>query len=66
MSRRGQIVMSLRHGSVPPGRRMFEVSADETVALAAAHGLVCHLQFERESSTPDTDVRWSVVALRRG
>ncbi|MCH3719072.1 hypothetical protein LZB68_08320, partial [Campylobacter lari] len=31
----GQILMSLRHGPVPSGRRMFDVSADETIALAA-------------------------------
>jgi len=61
----GHLVMSLRHGPVPQGRRMFEVSADETIALAAAHGLACHLHFERESSWPAADVRWSVLALRR-
>ncbi|MBA9855396.1 hypothetical protein D7S65_06330 [Ralstonia insidiosa] len=30
----GVIVMSLRHGPVPDGRRMFDVSADETIAVA--------------------------------
>ena len=33
----GQILMTLRHGPVPPGRRMFDVSAAE-IALAARHG----------------------------
>ena len=65
LARGGQLVMSLRHGPVPPGRRMFEVSADETIALAAGQGLACHLRFERESSVPGADVRWSVLALRR-
>lgn len=37
----GALMMSLRHGPVPEGRRMFEVSADETTALAAAEGLAC-------------------------
>ncbi|MEO1642752.1 MAG: class I SAM-dependent methyltransferase [Pseudomonadota bacterium] len=36
---KGRLYISLRHGPVPPGRRMFEVTADETIALAAAHGL---------------------------
>ncbi|MGO8916763.1 MAG: class I SAM-dependent methyltransferase [Stellaceae bacterium] len=35
----GVMMLSLRHGPVPPGRRMFEVSADETIGLAAAEGL---------------------------
>jgi hypothetical protein len=33
------LVMSLRHGPVPEGRRMFDVSAGETIQLANAHGL---------------------------
>lgn len=61
----GQLVMTLRHGPVPPGRRMFAVSVDETIALAAGHGLACPLRFERESSMPGADVQWSVLALRR-
>jgi protein-L-isoaspartate O-methyltransferase len=34
--RGGLLIMSLRHGPVPAGRRMFEVSADETITLASA------------------------------
>jgi protein-L-isoaspartate O-methyltransferase len=37
--RRGRLIMSLRHGPVPAGRRMFEVSAGETIALASAQGM---------------------------
>lgn len=36
---KGRLYISLRHGPVPPGRRMFDVTADETLALAVAHGL---------------------------
>ena len=32
------LALTLRHGPVPAGRRMFEVGDDETVALATAHG----------------------------
>jgi 2-polyprenyl-3-methyl-5-hydroxy-6-metoxy-1,4-benzoquinol methylase len=32
----GVMIMSLRHGPIPPGRRMFEVSAQETIALAGS------------------------------
>ena len=44
----GVMIMSLRHGPVPPGRRMFEVSAEETIALAQPLGLRCALHQEAE------------------
>jgi hypothetical protein len=37
----GVMMLSLRYGPVPPGRRMFDVSADETIRLARAEGLRC-------------------------
>lgn len=62
----GQILMSLRHGPVPAGRRMFDVSAQETIALAATHGLSCHHLSTREDMLDRADVHWSFVGLRRG
>lgn len=35
----GKLAMTMRHGPVPEGRRMFEVDAEETIALAAMEGL---------------------------
>lgn len=35
----GTLIMSLRHGPVPDGRRMFEVTAEETILLASRCGL---------------------------
>ena len=35
----GVLIMSLRHGPVPTGRRMFEVTAQETIGLAEQGGL---------------------------
>jgi hypothetical protein len=32
----GIVIMSLRHGPIPTGRRMFEVSAEETIAQRSA------------------------------
>ncbi|RZL61165.1 MAG: class I SAM-dependent methyltransferase [Variovorax sp.] len=61
----GQIVMTLRHGPVPEGRRMFDVSADETGALAKPHGLIAHHSGARRDTLGRDDVRWSVLALRR-
>lgn len=42
----GVMIFSLRHGPVPAGRRMFEVSTDETINLAASSG--CQLLFQQE------------------
>ncbi|CUI36313.1 class I SAM-dependent methyltransferase [Achromobacter xylosoxidans] len=62
----GQILMSLRHGPVPPGRRMFDVSAEETIALAAGHGLSAHHLVRREDMLDRADVNWSFLGLKRG
>jgi SAM-dependent methyltransferase len=60
-----RIFMTLRHGPVPEGRRMFDVSAAETVALAALHGL----RPVHESAAPDMlgrpDVSWTYLVLER-
>lgn len=45
----GTMMMSLRHGPVPPGRRMFEVSAEETIELAELEGLDCVLRRHTDS-----------------
>lgn len=45
----GRIAMSQRHGKVPKGRRMFDVSGEETIELAARHGLL-NLYKERTES----------------
>jgi protein-L-isoaspartate O-methyltransferase len=60
----GQVVMSSRHGPVPDQRRMFDVSAGETIALAAVHRLACHHQGRRADVQGREGVWWSVVALR--
>lgn len=44
------LIMSLRHGPIPKGRRMFDVSADETVQLARGHGLRNVLNVRTESA----------------
>lgn len=37
----GHVLMTIRHGPVPAGRRMFEVTDESTVQLAADCGLRC-------------------------
>ena len=64
MRRGGLMTLTLRHGPVPTGRRMFEVSPDETVALAEAEGFQVVVRLERQ---PDAfgrpDVTWTRLAF---
>jgi hypothetical protein len=46
----GAVIMKLRHGPVPPGRRMFEVSPEETIELAQLQGLQPVFNQRTESS----------------
>jgi len=63
-----RLIMRLRHGPVPPGRRMFEVTADETMALAQACGLTTVFNQHAESSSAESraaGVTWTTVAFMR-
>ena len=59
----GRIVLSLRHGPVPAGRRMFDVAAAETDGLARRHGLRTVFEGARESMFGQPGVRWTLLAL---
>lgn len=62
------LLVSLRHGPPPEGRRMFPVSPEETTELAAAHGLVCVENTASESLGPRNraaGVTWSYLVYRR-
>ena len=61
----GVMPMRLRHGPVPKGRRMFDVSIDETAALAEACGLSTMHRGGRPSLFNAPAVHWSVVVFRR-
>ena len=61
----GVMMMSLRHGPVPPGRRMFDVSAEETIALAQPPGLRCTLSQDPEPSLRQPGVSWTRLAFRK-
>ncbi len=65
IAEQGQVIMSLRHGPVPLGRRMFDVTAEETVKLGAEFGLCAHHRSRREDMLGRADVSWSFVAFRR-
>jgi SAM-dependent methyltransferase len=64
----GMLIMRLRHGPVPPGRRMFDVAAEDVTALAAPLGL--RAVFEHHGGSLGTQnvaagVTWTTLALIR-
>ncbi|UHD45782.1 class I SAM-dependent methyltransferase [Aureimonas altamirensis] len=61
----GRLSLSLRHGPVPTGRRMFEVPAEETIALASLSGLCLVHSVVREDMLGRADVRWSFVVVEK-
>ncbi|MBV8158868.1 MAG: class I SAM-dependent methyltransferase [Dyella sp.] len=61
----GLVFLSLRHGPVPAGRRMFDVSAEETIALAAPFGLRSAHCSQRSGLMDRTDVHWTNLVLQR-
>jgi SAM-dependent methyltransferase len=65
----GTLIMKIRHGPVPPVRRMFEVSAEETIDLARMQGLHPVLNVRTESSLErnrNAGVSWINLALVKG
>ena len=62
----GAMAMTLRHGPVPAGRRMFEVTAAETVALARENGLTVVLrQLNIASERFQEGVTWDRLVFVR-
>lgn len=64
----GLLIMSLRHGPIPTGRRMFDVSAADTISLAEAHHLQLLLNVCSDSAqhtNRNTGVTWTRLAFRK-
>jgi protein-L-isoaspartate O-methyltransferase len=62
----GTMIMSLRHGPLPAGRRMFDVGAEETIALARAQRLDAVLHAQTASMQPANrlaGVSWTRLAF---
>jgi SAM-dependent methyltransferase len=62
----GTLIMKIRSGPVPPGRRMFEVNAEETIALARVERLhpVLNIRTEsRQERNRAAGVRWINLAF---
>ncbi|MGW1894407.1 class I SAM-dependent methyltransferase [Streptomyces sp. NPDC002004] len=60
----GRFFVNLRHGPVPDGRHMFDVSASETVELGRSHGLRTVHVGERPDLHGRDSVRWSSLVLQ--
>lgn len=62
----GLMILTLRHGPVPPGRRMFDVTADETTRLAEAEGLSLILKLDHQDGLlKRPEVNWTRLAFSR-
>jgi hypothetical protein len=65
----GVVIMKIRHGPVPAGRRMFEVTPEETIELARMQNLHAVLNARTESSQAANraaGVTWSNLAFVKG
>lgn len=63
-----RVFMSLRHGPVPQGRRMFEVSGDETAQLGEENGFKLLFNAHNKSIQKENaaaGVSWTRVVLER-
>jgi SAM-dependent methyltransferase len=65
IARGGRLTLSLRHGPVPPGRRMFDVGGDETVALARDNGLSLIHRSERGDMFNRPSVTWTFLGFEK-
>jgi SAM-dependent methyltransferase len=62
----GAVIMKIRHGPVPAGRRMFEVTPEETIRLARMQDLHPVLNLRTESSQEQNraaGVTWTNLAF---
>lgn len=65
----GVVIMKVRHGPVPPGRRMFKVSDEETIELAQLQDLHPILTLRSESTQEQNravGVSWTTLAFVKG
>jgi SAM-dependent methyltransferase len=62
----GILVLSLRHGPIPAGRRMFEVSATETIQLSSLEGLELEFRLDNQAPMlPAEGVSWTRLAFAK-
>lgn len=65
----GLMIMSLRHGPGAPGRRVFPISSENTIAAAGRSGFTSVRRLQTESIQPENraaGVYWTWLAFRKG
>lgn len=60
----GKVFMSLRHGPIPEGRCMYDVSIEETTKLGKKYGLSTVHCASREDMLGRAAVSWSFIVLQ--
>lgn len=64
----GRLFMSQRHGPIPAGRRMFDVSGEETIALATPLGLknlYCHRGGSIAAENMARGIEWTKLVFEK-
>jgi SAM-dependent methyltransferase len=61
----GRLFLTLRHGPVPAGRTMYEVSVEEMTNVGAQHGLVLLHASNRSDVFARVGVSWDVIVLEK-
>ncbi|MFE4517006.1 class I SAM-dependent methyltransferase [Kitasatospora sp. NPDC056783] len=61
----GRLALTIRHGPVPPGRRMFDLPPEPTIDLAAAHGLRLRHRAARPDLHGRGGVHWTALLFER-
>lgn len=61
----GRLALTIRHGPVPAGRRMFDLPAEPTIALAADHGLRLLHRATRADLHGRSEVHWTALLFAR-
>jgi SAM-dependent methyltransferase len=60
----GIVSITLRHGSTPTGRGMYDVTGEETIRLAGESGLMLLLDlYDQPSASPQPNVTWTKLVF---
>lgn len=59
----GRFIVTLRHGPVPEGRRMFEISLDDAVACGNRHGFALVDHAADDDTAGRAGVSWTMVCM---
>jgi len=67
LTSQGILILSLRHGPIPPQKRMYHIHADDVINQAESNGLSLILKLENQPSGLNRkDITWTRLAFRAG